>query len=185
MIDFKNHGDSILPLNDMANRHVGLTQALADSYLEAARVSLDRHHASPQRFLLKDDSSQSAALVKWEPPDERCRGAWANEVDATRDGAYACAIAASELSCGLYAVRRAETQTGADYYLASFRQIPEDLENCIRLEVSGTNLDDYEVRRRLNIKVQQVLNGKGNLPALAVVVGFKVKIIAMKVVESS
>lgn len=169
----------------MANRHVGLTNALAESYLEAARVSLDRHHESPQHFSLKDGSSERAALVEWESPDERCLGAWANTDDATRDGAYACAIAASEFSFDLYAVRRAETRTGADYYLASVNMIPEDLENCFRLEVSGTNLDEYEVRRVLNTKVKQVKEGKGNLPALAIVVGFKVKMITMKVVEKS
>ena len=66
-------------------------------------------------------------MVAWEPPDENCLRAWANHDDATRDGAYACAIAAAELSLGLYAISRAETLTGAEYYVAPLGQTIEDL----------------------------------------------------------
>ena len=175
----------LLPLNDLAERHHGLTPALAESYLEAARVCLDWHHEPPQEFTLKNRASEQQALVEWEPPDERCRGAWANKDDATRDGAYACALATTELSLGLLAVRRAETLTGADYYVAPIGRQTDDLENCLRLEVSGTNLDTYEVHRRLRIKVRQAKEGKSNLPALAVVVGFQVKLISMQSVEGT
>ena len=109
--------------------------------------------------------------------------AWANISDATRDGAYACALAATELSCKLYAVKRAETLTGADYYVGSDDCSIEDLEDCYRLEVSGTNLSQSEVYRRLKIKVKQTEEGNSSLPALAVVVGFKVRVIAMKFVN--
>jgi hypothetical protein len=173
----------LLPLNNLAERHHGLTPAVAESYLEAARVCLDRHHKSPQQFRLKNQASEQRAQVEWQPPDERCRRAWANEDDATRDGAYVCALAATELSLGLLAVRRAETLTGADYYVAPIDSQTDDLENCLRLEVSGTNLDTYEVDRRLRIKVRQVQEGRSNLPALAVVVGFQVKLISMQPVE--
>lgn len=150
----------LLPLNDMAERHVGLTTAIAENYLEAARVCLDRHHDPPQEFRLKKEASELEALVEWEQPDERCRRAWANEDDATRDGAYACALAATELSLGLVAVQRAETLTGADYYLAPIDMTVKDLEDCLRLEVSGTNLDTYEVQRRLRVKVTTSSKGK-------------------------
>ena len=172
----------LLELSNLADRHIGLTQALAESYLEAARVSLDRHHNPPQEFILRNESIAQTVLVNWIPSDKRSRGAWANEDDATRDGAYACAIAATELSLGLYSVRRAETLTGADYYVSTINQIPEDLEACFRLEVSGTSLDKYEVQRRLKNKLSQLLKGNCNLPALAVVVGFRVKLISMKTV---
>lgn len=174
-----------LPLTNLADRHIGLTPALAESYLEAARVSLDHHHAPPQEFLLRNGSVEMASLVHWEPADARCHGAWANRDDATRDGAYAVAIAATELSLGLYTVRRAETLTGADYYVAPINEIPEDLEDCLRLEVSGTNLGEYEVQRRLRNKVNQTLEGQSNLPAVAVVVGFQVKLIGLQIVEGA
>lgn len=175
----------LLQLNNLADRHVGLTSALAESYFEAARVSLDRHHKPPQEFTMINGSIEQVALIDWEPPDDRCRGAWANSSDAARDGAYAFAIAAIELVLGLYTVRRAETLSGADYYVAPINQIPEDLEDCLRLEVSGTNLDKNEVQRRLRIKVKQVKKGESNLPALAVVVGFWVKLVYMKTIEEA
>ena len=69
----------VLPLRDMSDRHRGLTRALAESYLEAARVSLGRHHEPPQEFTLQNASHSSneelLILLEWEPPDDRCRGA--------------------------------------------------------------------------------------------------------------
>src|ERR1035441_3780219 len=107
-----------LPLEQMADRHQALTPALAESYLEAARVCLDRHHTSPQAFTIQTKTSASQATARWNAPDDRVRGAYANRTDATEAGAYACMIAAVELVEGLFAVRRAETGTGADYYVA-------------------------------------------------------------------
>ena len=170
----------ILQLNKLENRHVGLTEAIAECFCEAAFVCLDRNHTPPQDFDLSGDDFEKKAMVDWIPPDERCRRAWANKDDATRDGAYACALAATELCLGLYAVRRAETLTGADYYVGPDPNSAEDLESCFRLEVSGTDMDSYEVRRRLKNKVRQAAVGKSNLPAMAAVVGFKVKKILME-----
>jgi hypothetical protein len=173
-----------LPLNDLANRHSGLTPAIAANYLEAARICLDRHHQSPQKFALAVENSSKIIQVKWESTDDRCKAAWANHDDATRDGAYACALAATELSKGLVAVRRAETKTGADYYVAPSDEDLEDLENWFRLEVSGLDSGNTaEVRRRLTLKAKQVRGGNSNLPALAAVVGFKSKSIMLKSVS--
>jgi hypothetical protein len=177
--------DSVLPLNDMAERHPGLTPAIAENYLEAARVCLDRHHKSPQQFALVDEMSCETIQVEWELTDNQCKEAWANRDDATRDGAYSCALAATELSKGLIAVKRAETRTGADYYIAPVDGNFEDLENWFRLEVSGTDSGDAsEVRSRLALKIKQAKNGNSNLPALAAVVGFKAKSIMLKSVGS-
>lgn len=172
-----------LPIDNMSDRHWGLTPGLAQSYLEAARVTLDLFHESPQKFRLNNDRIEGYALVTWVAPDERCRDAYANKDDATRDGAYLFAIAASELVLGWYAIRRAETQTGADYYLAPLGHSAEDLEDTFRLEVSGTRLDEAEVRRRLNQKVKQARAGKSNLPAIAIVVGFQVRLMLLQAVE--
>lgn len=172
----------LLPIKSMADRHVGLTPALAATYLEAACVCLDRYHVSPKEFLLKNEQSEKKALVVWEPPDDRCSAAWANLDDATRDGAYACAIASVELFLGFFAVRRAETLTGADYYISPVNKITDDLENCYRLEVSGTSLDIYEAKKRLKRKVIQAKEGQSNLPAIAVIVGFQIKLILMQIV---
>ena len=173
-----------LPLDSMHERHTGLTPAVAASFLEAARVSLDRNHKPPQEFVLRHDSSERRAVVRWLPADDRCRRAWANRDDATRDGAYACALAAGELVLGLYAVSRAETLTGADYYIAPVHADPEDLEQCFRLEVSGTHQDEGEVRRRLRDKLAQARKGRSNLPAIAAVVGYRVRVISMLSMQS-
>lgn len=174
-----------LPLTDMASRHKGLTSAIAETYCEAARVCLDRHHVSPQEFVLEDDTIRHTTIIEWEITDEECRGAWNNKDDATRDGAYACAIAATEVSRGLFAVRRAQTRTGADYYIAPLEKGMDDLEDCYRLEISGTDLGASEVKRRLKEKVKQALSGNSNLPALASVVGFKAKMILIETVKKS
>lgn len=170
---------TFLPIANLAERHIGLTYALAECYFEAACVCLDRFHVPPEEFLLKSKDDSKVNLT-WKPPRTREIGAWANRDDATRDGAYACAIAAVELVLGMFAVRRAETLTGADYYIASINKRPDDLETCCRLEVSGTNLDKNEVKRRLKAKIQQLRDGQSNLPAMAAIIGFQVKIILLE-----
>ena len=169
----------------MEQRHRGLTKAIADLYTEAAGVCLDRHHRSPKNFDLDDRSgSESTVAVAWQKPDKRTRDAWANETDATEAGASACALAAIELSDDLVAVRRAETGTGADYYVAPSGASVDDLEDCLRLEVSGVDRGSKRiVRRRLGDKLNQAAKGKSNLPALAGVVGFKARLIVMAALE--
>ncbi len=169
----------------MADRHQALTSSLAGSYLEAARVCLDRHHVSPKEFTLENDRVESIAKVEWEVTDGRVQAAWANADDATRDGAYAFAIAATELLRGMVAVRRAETRTGADYYIALPGHDLEDLENCFRLEVSGTHLDKSAVKGRLRTKIEQARQGNSNLPALAAVIGFRVQLILLQTVDEA
>lgn len=174
-----------LPLRDLSVRHPGLTPAIADSYCEAARVCLDRHHISPQIFSVKGCTRSLNAHVEWEETDERTRAAWANEDDTTEAGAYACAVAAVELSDGLIAMRRAETRTGADYYVAPVNLDSDDLEDFLRLEVSGTNNGKSSaIERRLKEKVQQAVDGDSNLPAIAAVVGFRARLIKMERVDT-
>lgn len=169
-----------LPIHDLEQRHVGLTKAIADSYTEAATVCLDRHHRSPISFELARDRSRLAAIVEWVSPDARTRRAWMNETDATEAGAYACVLAAVELVDDFVAVCRAETLTGVDYYVASKDNPPDDLESCLRLEVSGSDLgSEGRIRQRLREKLRQAEVGHSNLPALAGVVGFRVRLILL------
>jgi hypothetical protein len=163
-------------LDDMHERHRALTESIAGCYREAAAVCLDRHHSSPIEIILSDNGTSSPAELFWFTPDSRTLAAWANEIDATEAGAYGCVIAGVELMRNLFAVRRAETRTGADYYIGPVDVAEDDLENCLRLEISG--VDDgtlREVSARLLVKVRQVREGNGNLPALAGVIGFASK----------
>jgi len=167
----------------MSDRHSGLTEAVAAYYEEAARVCLDRHHVSPRRFAIRNGDARQETEVLWEQTDERCRAAWANEVDATEAGAYACVIAAAELTQGLFAIRRAETGTGADYYVAPGHG-QDDLEECLRLEVSGVDHGAQAIiEHRLQGKLDQAARGGSNLPAMAGVVGFRIGLILMQRVE--
>ena len=85
-----------LPLENMSERHFGLTPEVASNYLQAACVCLDRHHETPVEFSLNSDSQEILTVVKWEPTDNRIKNAWANKDDATRDGAYAIGLASTE-----------------------------------------------------------------------------------------
>ena len=85
----------------------------------------------------------------------------------------------------MVAVHRAETKTGADYYIAPIGEELEDLENWWRLEVSGTHSDKSTVKRRLRIKLDQARQGKSKLPALTAVVGFQVQLILLQTVDGA
>lgn len=167
-----------LLLSGLELRHAGLTEAVAAAYEEAARVCLDRHHFSPIEMVIDDTADgASPAVVEWTATDLRTRDAWANEIDATELGAYACALGAIEVKRGLVAVRRAETRTGADYYIARPGEGAEDLEECYRFEVSGVNEGSESITRaRLKTKIAQAAAGDSNLPAIAAVVGFQIKL---------
>lgn len=169
-----------LSLNDLSDRHPGLTRAIGDGYSEAAAVCLSRHHQPPTIVSIGFDENGSECNATWSVPDDRTRRAWANEIDATEAGAYGLALAAVELEHGLVAIRRAETLTGADYYIAPAGTDLSDLEECLRLEVSGTDGGDEKViAQRLKSKLKQAAAGASNLPAIASVVGFQARAIVM------
>jgi hypothetical protein len=144
----------LMPLHDLADRHYGLIPSVAGTYLDAARVCLDRHHKPPVQMTITKDAEEKTALVKWEPADDRTRGALANRIDTTENGACGCILAAVEMTEGLYAVGRADILTSADYYVAPAGKRLEDLEDCWRLEISGTDKgSDAAVARLLRQKV--------------------------------
>lgn len=127
-----------LQFSDLATRHGGVSSGIGLFYDEAARVCLDRHHTSPATVKIRDNLSESEADAAWASADDALKNAWANEIDTTEAGAYGLALAAVELTRGLVAVRRAETRTGADYYIDLPGAEPDDLETAIRLEVCAT-----------------------------------------------
>ena len=83
-------------------------------------------------------------------------------------------------------MRRAETGTGADYYIAPAGRGVDDLEDCLRLEVSGVDHgDEKEVLKRLSAKVRQARAGSSSLPAVAGVFGFGARLLAVQDVPES
>jgi len=169
----------------MSARHYGITTEVAANYYQAVRICLDRHYTPPTEFQIEDARGSGSVEVQWVATTARERAAWANRDDATRDAGYACVLAAIEMRDGLYAMSRAQVGDGADYYIASDGTPPEDLETCMRLEVSGVDRGDRQtVTRRLSAKVNQVIAG-GNLPAMAGVVGFAAGLILLRRVEDA
>lgn len=169
-----------LPLNELDKRHPGLTAAVAITYCEAAAICLQRHHSAPT-YISINHTKELVATAKWVEPDDSSRRAWANEIDATEAGAYGMALAAVEVADGLVANARAETRTGADYYLGPVGTDFEDLENKYRFEVSGISLaDETKIKARLQRKVAQAIAGRSNLPAIAAIVGFSTKTVLME-----
>jgi hypothetical protein len=167
-----------ITIDAMHERHRALTPSLAGTYQEAACVCLSRRHTSPIEVVLSDNGTERKAELDFQAPTTRERDAWANKIDATEMGAYCCVIAGVEALRDLYAVRRAETGTGADYYVGPKDSGEEDLEDCFRLEVSGMDAGNpREVERRLLEKVLQAQRGESSLPALAGVISFSAKLI--------
>ncbi|MBZ5563618.1 MAG: hypothetical protein LAP13_14510 [Acidobacteriia bacterium] len=143
-------------------------------------MCLSRHHVSPVLITLSDNGTGSEAELSWNNPGSRAEGAWANTDDATEAGAYSCVIAGVELIRNLFAVRRAEKGTGADYYIGPIGSGEDDLEDCLRLEISGIDAGTHdEVAKRLRAKIRQALSGNSNLPALAGVIGFSAKFLML------
>jgi hypothetical protein len=146
---------------------------------------LDRHHQSPISIEIDNSGAALTTSVEWEQTDERTKAAHANEIDATEAGAYACVLAAIEVTLQMIAIHRAETATGADYYIAPVGSTAADLEAALRLEVSGVDKgSSAAVTHRLNMKLEQAAMGASNLPALAGVVGFRARLIMLKSVSA-
>lgn len=165
-------------LDELHQRHHGLTEPVCLSFAEAAAVALDRHHAPPADFNVTAEDGPGLRALAWTVSSARARAAWNNTDDATRDGAYAIAAAAVEAEMGLFAIGRADTRTGADYYFAPAQAA--DLETAVRVEVSGVDRGgEGEVKARLKRKLKQAQAGKSDLPAAACIVAFKARRVAI------
>lgn len=168
-----------------APRHPGVSDAVCEAFSEAAAVCLARHHNPPSTPIeVRCADSEAVRMLRWANPDDTARRSWNNRDDATRDGAYVVSLAVVEQELGLVALSRADTRTGADYYVG--RPGLPDLEEAVRLEVSGVDEGDRaEIRRRLKVKVDQAARGDSFLPAYASVVGFREATVLVSAVEGS
>lgn len=176
--------EKTLALATLYERHSGLTRAISDVLYEAASICLSRHHTSPVDMQIECDTRSTQRATEFAVPDFRTRNAWANNIDATENGAYGLSLAAIEVERGLTAVRRAETLTGADWYVGRDGTKAADLEQCLRLEVSGVDGGKRSVlKARLKQKVEQTKRGASNIPAIASVVGFRERTIMIQTVQ--
>lgn len=169
----------LLRFDDLAGRHP-IDPHQLQCYANAAKVRLAAHHAPPVAFEATSKGETVQYQLAWEPVDDMLRRSYNNVEDATRDGAYVLAFAAVEDLEGLVSIGRAETKTGADYYVAPAGTAAEDFEAALRLEVSGTDGTPAVVRARLRQKQKQTRDGTGTEPAIAAVVGFKSRMILVE-----
>ena len=171
------------PLGDLHKRHFGLTPARCKSLAEAARVCLARSGRPPSVFTISDEAGVEDRVLRWRQPTARQMAAHANTRDATEEGAYIVCLSAVEARFGLVAYSRADEPSGADYYVGPPGRTEDgsdDFEELIRLEVSGSeDADESGLDRRLKEKVKQAERGESSLPALAGVVGFAARRIAI------
>ena len=168
----------VLPLKDLHKRHPGLTPSISQSFFEAASVCLERHHSSPTNFTIEQATASTETDVLWEPVGNRVRAAHANSIDATEAGAYGMCLAAIEQTAGLVAIQRAETMSGADYYVAPIGSEIDDLEVAQRFEISGVDRGQRQVcDSRLKAKVRQTEKPKHSIPAIAAVTGFQQQVV--------
>jgi hypothetical protein len=175
-----------LELNSLHERHTGLTPAWSGFLYEAASVCLNRHHESPVELEIHRNDDTTRRSAEFQKPNATALNAWANDIDTTETGAYGVCMAAVEVEEQLVAVKRAETLTGADWYVAPIGTEPVDLESCLRLEISGVDAGNRSaIKTRLLQKVAQTKAGASNLPAIASVVGFKEKQIAIQRVNGN
>jgi hypothetical protein len=99
-------------------RHPGVSDAVCEALSEAAEVCLVRHHEPPRTSLrVTCVGKDSIKFVRWATPDETAQRSWRNRDDATRDGAYVVSLAVVEHELGMVVLSRADTRTGADYYI--------------------------------------------------------------------
>ena len=151
---------------------LGLSAAVGASLAQAAAVCLQsRGHV--QGVLLVVSGAVTATLpMIWKPADDQARRSWANEIDATEDGAAGIAIVLARHALGYVVTSRSRHGTGFDYWLGrDVRNQP--LHDEIRLEVSGIRKGgSTTVARRLRQKLSQMKAGGVTAPGYAIVVEF-------------
>lgn len=162
-----------LDIQGLSERHKGVSRGIASAYSEAVSVCLHKHHSPPVHYDLRDNNDHYEAMVDWEVPSGELIGAWGNDIDVVEWAAYGLALAGIELTRGLVALGRAETKSGADYYLGLADDDVKDLETVKRLEVSGVGAGaEAAIQSRLKKKLLQAAQGASDVPAVASIVGF-------------
>ena len=184
---------SLPDLENLHLRHFGLTPAVCASHAEAARVLLDSHGNPPATVAVGryEASTVTEYTLDWRRVTVREQAAWFEITDATEAAAYSVAISAAEAELELFAVQRVPKGRGADYWvqatpIINLRDGLLDLENAIRFEVTGIEVDRGATYflRRLSKKVDQIKAG-GTDGGWAVAVSFPTHQVSFRYVAPS
>jgi hypothetical protein len=165
----------MLPIEELNVRHPGISAGWAVLLYEAASLCLSRHHSSPSAItVLQEKGGVSQELeCCWKGPRSADLFAWRNKDEATEFGACAIGIASIEFLKNLFVVARMETGEGGDYYLSDVSNPVQDLESCVRLEISGIDMGNLgSMKSRLTIKLKQLERGIVDTRGIAAVIEF-------------
>jgi len=148
-------------------------------WAEAACVCLARFHTKPPPptalQISREEEEPCQIAISWRAPDQTVQRSHDNDLDATRDGAYAVAAVSLQAIDGWRIRARAPTASGADLLALRDDDAPDDF---VKIEVSGVSAGTdqrghRELHKRLRQKIEQVRRGDLDRPGLAVVVGFE------------
>ena len=159
----------VLRLRDIQGGMPGLRPAKARAFIEAAAVCLEDQGHEPGAHLHVSGYTTKKFSLQWEAPDESQRRTYADEPEATEEGATAVAVALVTKLTKYVVVERARKGTGFDYWLG--REVGRF---DARLEISGIRCGQLPaVKTRTKKKVKQMApSDDGGLPGYAVIVEF-------------
>jgi len=164
-------------LGSLHLRHPGFYEPLCRAYADAAAICLSESHTSPIEIEIRREGSSCLRELAWAEPLPDALASWGNSHEATEQGACSVGLATVETELGMVALSRAETRTGADFYVGPPGQ---SLERAHRLEISGTKTGRLrDLYSRLRQKIRQTRRGLSRQPALACVVGFRVRMVVL------
>lgn len=154
----------------------GLTPARGASLAEAAAVCLQDQQHQPvatitvqyRNYKVESDTYR----LDWLEADEDTNNCWANEDEATEDGASGIALLLIREITGLTVLRRARRGTGFDYWFGSSEAEGMLFQDSTRMEVSGIRNGKRPLSDRLYKKLRQLQTSHRDLPGFAVVVEF-------------
>ncbi len=188
----------MLDLNELAvGEHPGITAEKGAELAQAGAVCLEeRGHAQGVMLTVRGSVSNSHRLA-WTPVTPQAHRTWADDAEATEDGAACIAALLANREMGQMVVIRAakstpQRPTGFDYWLgddnmANMSDVEQEATESLasflagdrlvvrtRLEVSGIRNDsDAAIRARVRRKLRQMDRSNTlELPAYAIVVEF-------------
>lgn len=165
----------MLDLNDLSlGLMPGVTAEAGASLAQAAGVCLESQgHAQGVNLRVRGDRRGNHEM-HWPPVTPQAQRSWANEDNATEDGAAGVAVLLAREEIGYLVVERANRGAGFDYWLGS--QVEEVASYEAKMEVSGIRNGEPNVPGRVRAKIGQMTRPSPpvapNLPAYAVVTEF-------------
>ena len=138
---------------------------------EAGGVCLEWQGHTPGVSLRVQGDVVHSHELRWSPATDQMRRAWADEQEATEEGASGIALLLTRQETGYSVNSRSRKGTGIDFWLGSN---PDVLITSARLEVSGIlNGDAATIRNRVREKMGQTeRSDASDLPVYVCVIEF-------------